>query len=42
MGTVDQAAKRYFTKDQARTIATKLGIDLKALVLSCASQRNDG
>ena len=31
METVDLAAKRYFTKDQARAIATKLGIDFKAL-----------
>jgi hypothetical protein len=31
MGTVDQAAKQYFTKDQARKIATELGIDFKAL-----------
>jgi hypothetical protein len=31
MGSVDQAAKRYFTKDQAREIATELGIDFKAL-----------
>ena len=31
MGTVDQSAKRYFTKDQARAIATELGIDFKAL-----------
>jgi hypothetical protein len=31
MGSVDQAAKRYFTKDQARAIATELGIDFGAL-----------
>src|SRR5450759_1775111 len=31
MGTADLAAKRYFTKDQARAIATELGIDFKAL-----------
>ena len=31
MGTTDLAAKRYFTKDQARAIATELGIDFKAL-----------
>jgi hypothetical protein len=31
MGTVDLAAKRYFTRDQARAIATELGIDFKAL-----------
>jgi len=31
MATTDLAAKRYFTKDQARAIATKLGIDFKAL-----------
>ena len=31
MRTVDQAAKQYFTKDQARKIATELGIDFKAL-----------
>ena len=31
MGTADLASKRYFTKDQARAIATELGIDFKAL-----------
>ena len=31
MGSVDQAAKRYFTRDQARAIATELGIDFRAL-----------
>jgi hypothetical protein len=31
MGSVDQAAKRYFTKDQAQAIATELGIDFGAL-----------
>ena len=31
MGTVDQASKRYFTKDQARAIATELGIDFGPL-----------
>ena len=30
MGT-ELATKRYFTKDQARAIATELGIDFKAL-----------
>src|SRR5665811_538359 len=31
VGTDELATKRYFTKDQARAIATKLGIDFKAL-----------
>jgi Protein of unknown function (DUF5661) len=31
VATVKLAAKRYFTKDQARAIATKLGIDFGAL-----------
>ena len=31
MGNADLAVKRYFTKDQARAIATELGIDFKAL-----------
>jgi len=31
MGTADLAAKRYFTEDQAREIATELGIDFGAL-----------
>ena len=31
MGTADLAAKRYFTKSQARAIATQLRIDFKAL-----------
>ena len=31
MGTADLAAKRYFTTDQARAVATELGIDFKAL-----------
>ena len=31
MGSVDQAAKRYFTRDQARAIATELGIDFGKL-----------
>jgi hypothetical protein len=31
METADLAAKRYFTKDQARKIATELGIDFRVL-----------
>ena len=31
MGTVDLAAKRTFTTDEARSIAAELGIDLGAL-----------
>ena len=31
MGTADLASKRYFTRDQARAIATELKIDFKAL-----------
>ena len=31
MGIVELATKRYFTEDQARAIATELGIDFKAL-----------
>lgn len=31
MGTAELSAKRYFTRDQARAIATELGIDFGAL-----------
>jgi len=31
VGTVKLATKRYFTKDQARAVATELGIDFRAL-----------
>src|ERR1035437_7325687 len=31
VGTVELATKRYFTKDQARAVATELGIDFGAL-----------
>jgi len=31
MGTAELAKKRYFTSDQARAIATELGIDFGAL-----------
>lgn len=31
MGTAELSVKRYFTKDQARAIATELGIDFGAL-----------
>jgi hypothetical protein len=31
VGTAERSTKRYFTKDQARAIATELGIDFGAL-----------
>jgi hypothetical protein len=31
MGTAELSTKQYFTKDQARAIATELGIDFGAL-----------
>lgn len=31
MGTAELSRKRYFTRDQARAIATELGIDFSAL-----------
>ncbi len=31
VGTPKLATKRYFTKDQARAVATELGIDFRAL-----------
>ena len=31
VGTVELTTKRYFTKDQARAVATELGIDFGAL-----------
>jgi len=31
MGTAELLTKKYFTKDEARAIATELGIDFRAL-----------